>query len=96
MAAAFRAVLTLAERGLLERRHVLGTGSDPYGRRFPQAERVDGSADHDWQETAMAITHRFRRTGDFEFDRAAEAASNMSHGSSSPIRLMRVRSERWG
>ena len=51
MAAAFRAVLALAERGLLERRHVLGTGGDPCGAAgFQRLNALTGPPDHDQQE----------------------------------------------
>src|SRR3546814_9605519 len=81
VAAAFGAILALAEFGLLERREVIGAGGDPHRVRFPQAEGVDRTAEPGPARCAMAIAHALRLADDFQLDRAAEATSNMAHGS---------------
>jgi len=61
--AALGAILTLTERGLLERGHMFGSRRDPHSIRFPEAEGVDRPAGPRATRTAVTITHGLRRTG---------------------------------
>jgi hypothetical protein len=45
--AALRAILTLAKRGFLERRQMLGARFDPHRFRLSKAEGVTGAPDHE-------------------------------------------------
>src|SRR5262245_48641508 len=85
MAAAFGAVLPLAERCLLERRDVLGARRDSYGVRLPEAEGVHRSSRPRATGLAVAVSHGFGRAGDFEFDRTAKTASRVRHRWSSRL-----------
>src|SRR2546430_16746770 len=82
---AFRAILALAERGLLERGHVFGSRRHAHGVRLPEAEGVDRPAGPGAARTAVAITHRLRCPGDLEFDCATKTTSHVSHDSPFPI-----------
>ena len=78
--ATFFAVFSLAERRLLERSNVLSPGFDLYRIRFPQTESIDWTARPGLARTAVTIAHSLRLAGDFDFNSAAKAASNVTHG----------------
>ncbi|CAD5276394.1 hypothetical protein BOS5A_210675 [Bosea sp. EC-HK365B] len=80
MPAAFRTVLTLAQRGLLEGRDMLGPGCDPHRLGLPQGKRVHRTAGPRAAGAAMAIAHRLRFAADLKFDCAAKAFSKVRHG----------------
>src|SRR5215469_12085261 len=79
MAAAFAAILPLAELGLLEHPDMLGASRDAHGFRLPEAEGVDGAARPGAAGCAVTVTHGFRRTGCLDLDSAAEAFTRQFH-----------------
>jgi hypothetical protein len=83
MAAAFGAVLPRTELRFLEHREMFSAVFDPHGFGFPQTEGVDGAAGPRAAGSAMAITHRFRRSRNFDFNRAAKAFACQTHNISS-------------
>jgi hypothetical protein len=79
MPAALPAIFPLAQLGLLERRDVLDSGCNLYRFRLPEAEGIDRTSRPGAARPAMAIPHRLRRAGDFEFNGSAKAASCVTH-----------------
>src|SRR6185369_6696994 len=79
MSAALPAIGALAERRLLERRDMFGSGCDPHRIGLPEREGIDRRACPRPAGTAVTIAHRFRRTGDLDGNSAAKAASDMAH-----------------
>jgi hypothetical protein len=79
VAAALLAVLARAERRFLESCDMLGSCRDLHGLRFPETEGIHWSAGPRTARTAVTVTHSFRRTGDFQFNRATKTFSNVRH-----------------
>src|SRR5437667_11729902 len=83
MPATFRAILSLTEPRFLEHGQVLGAGRDPHGLGLPKTEGIDGSTGPRAAGAAMTVTHRFRRSGDFDCYSAAKAFTHQTHLNSS-------------
>src|SRR6516162_3391735 len=83
VAAAFGAILPLAELGFLKHSDVFHAGRDPYRVGLPEAEGVDRAARPRPAGTAMTIAHGLRRTGDLDLDSSAKAFASQFHPRSS-------------
>ena len=79
MPAALCAVASLAELGLLERGHVLGSGRDRDRLRAPQRERIHWTARPRPAGRTVAVAHGLRLAGDLHFHSSAETASDVDH-----------------
>jgi len=79
VAAAIPAVLARAERRFLESCDMLGSRRDLHGLRLPETEGIHWSAGPRTARTAVTVAHSFRRTGDFQFNRATKTFSNVRH-----------------
>src|SRR5688572_23078478 len=79
VSAAFRAVLPLAERRLLEGGHLLRPCGNPHRLGLPEAESVHRSAGPGPAGLAMTIAHCLWFAGHLQLDSTAEAASHVSH-----------------
>jgi hypothetical protein len=79
VAAAFAAILPLAERRFLKCGDMFRASRDLYGIRFPKRECVDWAAGPGSARPAVAIAHGFRRARSFNLDLAAKALALIRH-----------------